>query len=97
MISTAVSVLEDTETLVGALKGLARRHTTYGVTSVHYTFVGLALVQTLVHTLAENWNDELGAAWVHCYSLMMTVMIPIQTEFDEKKANGEAETKGAEE
>src|SRR5262245_52767766 len=56
MIGAAVGKLNDLETLVPVLQGLAKRHVGYGVKEAHYDTVGAALLKTLEQGLGKSFT-----------------------------------------
>ena len=75
MIGAAVGKLEDLDTLVPILQGLAKRHVGYGVQDAHYQTVGGALLKTLGQGLGDQFTPEVQQAWTAVYGLMVDVMI----------------------
>ncbi|MBI3547104.1 MAG: hemin receptor [Gammaproteobacteria bacterium] len=75
MIDAAVGKLNDLETLVPILQGLAQRHVGYGVQTAHYQTVGNALLRTLEQGLNGDFTPEVKAAWTKVYGVMADVMI----------------------
>ncbi|KAJ8908853.1 hypothetical protein NDN08_005557 [Rhodosorus marinus] len=89
LLSTAVRILdEDVDGLVATLQALARRHHNYGVRPEHYCAVGLALVGALQTELGEKFEGEVQTSWVHLYSTIVSVMLPITVSMidEEQKA-----------
>lgn len=74
MIGAAVGKLNDLDTLVPILQGLARRHVDYGVKDAHYDTVGGALLQTLGQGLGPAFTPDVKAAWTSVYGVMAGVM-----------------------
>ena len=74
MLDAAVSQLDDLDTLVPILQGLARRHVDYGVQEEHYAIVGAALLKTLEQGLGEEFTPPVRAAWVEVYGVVSDVM-----------------------
>lgn len=74
MIGSAVRGLENPDALVPVLRGLGRRHVSYGVEERHYATVGEAFVDTLAHAFGKDFDDEMRDAWLAAYSLMSSVM-----------------------
>ena len=75
MIGAAVGKLNDLETLVPILQGLAKRHVAYGVQEQHYEIVGAALLKTLGQGLGEAFTPQVKGSWSEVYGVMSTVMI----------------------
>ena len=74
-LSYIVVKLDKLEDIIGEVKKLAQRHTTYGVKAEHYIIAGDVLMWTLEQGLAEFWNDELKQAWIECYTILSNAMI----------------------
>lgn len=72
--------------LVKSLTHLAARHVRYKTLPEHYYAVGDTLVSTLGKALGNKCDAETKDAWVHVYSLMCKVMIPVT--FEDAKATG---------
>ena len=75
MIGAAVSKLNNLETLVPILQGLAKRHVGYGVQAPHYQTVGAALLKTLEQGLGKDFTPDVKDAWAGAYGVMADVMI----------------------
>jgi hemoglobin-like flavoprotein len=74
MITVVVNGLNHLDSLMPAIKGLARRHVTYGVTDSHYSTVGVALLWTLGQGLGEAFTPEVEDAWTRAYSVLSHTM-----------------------
>ncbi len=74
MISLAVNSLDRWETLVPMLRGLGRRHESYGVREQDYETVGAALIWTLEQGLGPSFTPEVKAAWVAVYTRLAATM-----------------------
>jgi len=71
----------DSESLTTALKDLAARHVAYGVHPFHYAPVGLCILHAFKTTIAEEeWTAEAQDAWIHVYSLICQVMVPVAVD-----------------
>jgi methyl-accepting chemotaxis protein len=79
MIGAAVGKLNEVETLVPMLQGLAKRHGGYGVQEAHYHTVGAALLQTLGQGLDADFTPAVKDAWASVYSVMVEVMVAAQS------------------
>jgi hemoglobin-like flavoprotein len=75
MIGAAVNKLNDLDTLVPILQGLAKRHVGYGVKEAHYDTVGAALLKTLEQGLGKSFTPDVKEAWAAVYGVMANVMI----------------------
>jgi nitric oxide dioxygenase len=60
--------------IVGPAKALAVKHVDYGVTPIHYTYVGNALLRTLKKGLGGQFTPELCDAWVEAFRMLADVM-----------------------
>ena len=61
-----------------SLNHLARVHNARGVTADHYSVMGMTLVHTVrICTGDKYFTDAHKDAWVHIYSKMMSVIIPV--------------------
>ena len=74
MIATAVTGLDDLDTLVPAVQALGARHAGYGVVDKHYDTVGEALLWTLEQGLGEAFVPDVKEAWVVVYTLLADTM-----------------------
>ena len=78
MLDTAISLLDkDVPALVQALQKLAKRHFKYGTLPEHYDPVGAALVKTLQTSLGDEFTSDVATCWVHLYTVIVNVMLPI--------------------
>lgn len=75
MISTGVGSLADPDAIIQPLRELGFRHQHYGVQEKDYRTVGLALIDTLKQGFADQFDQELEAAWTEFYALVSTAMI----------------------
>lgn len=76
MLSVVIGSLEHFDQLVPAIRSLGKRHISYGVTADQYTPVGEALIWTLGQGLGDEFTDEVRAAWLNVY----TVIVGLATE-----------------
>ncbi len=74
MITVVVNGLNHLDSLMPAIKSLARRHVTYGVTDSDYSTVGVALLWTLGQGLGEAFTPEVQEAWTRAYSVLSHTM-----------------------
>ena len=63
MLQTIVDGLDQPAALSVTLEELGARHAGYGVQPVHYSQVGMALLQTLDQTLGPECTPEVREAW----------------------------------
>ncbi|MGF1696171.1 globin domain-containing protein [Vibrio lamellibrachiae] len=73
-LGLAVKGLDNLDTLVPVLQGLATKHVSYGVKVDDYTPVGNALLYTLKTGLGDQFDDQTRNAWVKIYNTIATVM-----------------------
>jgi hemoglobin-like flavoprotein len=74
-LGALVANLENTETLVGMLQNLGRRHVGYGARSEHYPAVGASLIATLQHFAGDAWTPETEKAWTELYGVISSTMV----------------------
>ena len=79
VLNTLVNGLDDVGALVPTLQRLGQRHQSYGAQPAHFGAVGGSLVWSLAQQLGDNWNEELHAAWVSVYGLVVKVMLSAPT------------------
>eukprot|EP00892_Ulva_mutabilis_P010610 jgi/Ulvmu1/7921/UM004_0153.1 len=78
MLSMAVALLtQDLHVVVAQLKQLAVRHHRYGTNPQHYGPVGECLVATIAEVLGDDFDATAADAWVHLYSTVCVVMLPV--------------------
>jgi len=73
-LGTLVTHLEDTDTLVGVLQDLGRRHAAYGALPGHFPAVGASLLATLAHFAGDAWTPETEASWTAVYGVVADTM-----------------------
>lgn len=73
-LGALVTHLEDTDTLVGILQDLGRRHAGYGALPAHFPAVGASLLATLEHFAGDAWTPETAASWTAVYGVVTDVM-----------------------
>jgi len=70
-----VGSLRRPDALLPAARGLAARHTRYGVEETHYAHVGAALLWTLEQGLGDSLTPETREAWAAAYAMLSGAMI----------------------
>jgi hemoglobin-like flavoprotein len=75
-----VNGLDRADTILPAVRELAKRHVTYGVEERHYAIVGQALIETLATGLGTAFTPQLREAWQAAYGLLADVMIAAARE-----------------
>ncbi|RJL20815.1 flavohemoprotein [Bailinhaonella thermotolerans] len=65
--------LDSPDGLAGYLEQLGRDHRKYGVSAEHYAAIGDALLAT-VRKFAEEWDEEIEAAWTAAYAAASGLM-----------------------
>ncbi|GAA0660638.1 hypothetical protein GCM10010193_09500 [Kitasatospora atroaurantiaca] len=73
-LGALVTHLEDTETVVGLLQELGRRHAGYGALPAHFPAVGASLLAALRHFAGEEWTPETEASWTAVYGVVAETM-----------------------
>lgn len=73
-LNAVVSSLERLETMLPAVRNLARRHVPWGVKPEHYDAVGEALLWTLAQGLGPAFTAPVCRAWTAAYLALATVM-----------------------
>ena len=74
MLELAVTLLDQPDVLMPALRDLGRRHGGYGVQDHHYGSVGGALLKTLRQGLGAAWGPEVEEAWTEVYGVVSGTM-----------------------
>jgi hemoglobin-like flavoprotein len=78
MLSVSVKLLsKDLDAVVTQLTNLATRHHKYGTLPAHYGPVGECLVATITEAFAGELDAKVAEAWIHLYSTICTIMIPV--------------------
>ena len=75
MISSAVHLLDQPDTLMPVLHKLGARHVNYGVHEKDYATVGAALIKTLQQGLGQAFTSEVHDAWVTLYGTVSHAMM----------------------
>ncbi|MFZ5999411.1 MAG: globin family protein [Bacteroidota bacterium] len=86
MVTLVVSKLDKLDTIMEDIKGLARRHDTYGAKKEHYAVVGKSLLWTLSKGLGARWTKETEEAWIAAYTVLSGAMIQNQSATKPKEA-----------
>ena len=73
-LGALVANLDKTDTLVGMLQNLGRRHAGYGALPEHYPAVGESLIAALRHYAGDAWSPEVEKAWVEAYDVISSTM-----------------------
>ncbi|MEU6011331.1 globin family protein [Streptomyces sp. NPDC047453] len=74
-LGALVANLENTDTLIGMLENLGRRHAGYGVLPEHYPAVGASLIATLRHYAGDAWTPAVEESWAAVYGLISNTML----------------------
>jgi nitric oxide dioxygenase len=75
MLALVVNSLHRLDTILPAVKDLARRHKDYGVVDAHYPVVGETLIWTLEQALEGAFTPEIKHAWTAAFEALSKVMI----------------------
>lgn len=73
-LALVVRSLDAPEKIIAPVQKLAVKHLDYGVTPIHYTYVGNALLRTLKKGLGPDFTPELCEAWVEAFRTLATIM-----------------------
>ena len=90
MLGSAVRGLANPQALVPVLRGLGRRHVSYGVRDEHYDIVGQAFIDTLAHAFGKDFDAKTRKAWTAAYALMAALMKMGAREMDDPPARAAA-------
>ncbi|MFI1563799.1 globin domain-containing protein [Streptomyces sp. NPDC020490] len=74
-LGALVANLENTETLVGMLQNLGRRHAGYGALAEHYPAVGSSLIAALRHYAGDAWTPAVEESWTAVYGVISDTMV----------------------
>ncbi|CAG6394016.1 globin domain-containing protein [Streptomyces cocklensis] len=74
-LGALVANLENTETLIGMLQNLGRRHVGYGAVAEHYPAVGASLIATLQHFAGDAWTPAVEESWTAVYGVISSTMV----------------------
>ncbi|MBP2449069.1 globin family protein [Rhizobium leguminosarum] len=80
MLALVVNGLDKLDTILPAVKELARRHKGYGVVEAHYKAVGQTLIWTLRRGLGDDFTLEVERAWSEAFGVLSGVMIAAANE-----------------
>mmetsp|Transcript_6022 Transcript_6022/g.10626 ORF Transcript_6022/g.10626 Transcript_6022/m.10626 type:complete len:143 (-) Transcript_6022:262-690(-) len=75
MIDSSVQLISRPETRREEILKLGHRHYYYGVTAVHYPWVGEALYATLKTVLGDGYTPEVEKAWFDYYEAIYATML----------------------
>jgi hemoglobin-like flavoprotein len=73
-VGTAVSLLNDLETLVPVLQRLGLQHVGYGTLPAHYDVVGQAFIATLEDALQSEFTEPVRSAYVKVWNIVQATM-----------------------
>lgn len=74
-LAMVVASLDRLEAILPAVKEMAKRHVSYGVTTDQYAAVGAALLWTLGAGLGEEFTPDVESAWSEAYTILADTMI----------------------
>lgn len=73
-----VDVASQERVFVASLQQLARVHNRIGVSADSYGLMGIVLLHSIRACVGEAyWTEELRLAWVHVFSKVMAIMLPV--------------------
>ncbi|WP_018686743.1 FAD-binding oxidoreductase [Actinokineospora enzanensis] len=70
-----VQMVDRPEDLVPFLRQLGRDHRKFGVVSMHYEAVGMALIAAVKRFSGDYWTDDVERAWAEAYTIMARAML----------------------
>jgi len=70
----AVDHIDDEAWLVEHMAPLGKGHIDYGVTPEMYDWVGIALIQAIAETCADEWTPEHQSTWEGAYATIVKAM-----------------------
>lgn len=73
-LALVIRSLHAPQKILDPVRALAKKHVSYGVEPVHYTYVGNALLRTLAKGLGEQFMPELRDAWIEAYGTLADIM-----------------------
>ncbi|MFE7711986.1 globin domain-containing protein [Streptomyces sp. NPDC057486] len=74
-LGALVANLENTDTLIGMLESLGRRHAGYGALAEHYPAVGASLIAALRHFAGDAWTPAVEESWTAVYGVISSTMV----------------------
>jgi len=85
MIDSSVQLIDRPQTRREELLKLGHRHFYYGVTAIHYPWVGDALYATMKQVLGESvFTPEVEKVWIKYYEVIYNTMLQGAEELTKK-------------
>lgn len=75
MLTTTIRGIDRMDGVISALQELGRRHVAVGVQTVHYKYVGQALLWAIERFLGPEFTPEVQLAWMEIYATLAKTMI----------------------
>lgn len=85
-VLAAARHIEDIETIVPAVTGIAHKHRALGVKAEHYPIVGKYLLEGIKEVLGDAATPEIIEAWEEYYGIIANVFIGIEKEMYDSAA-----------
>lgn len=87
-LALVVHHLDEPQQFMDEVRGMGRRHVTYGVEPEHYQTMREALFWMLAQALGDAFTDEVAAAWAAAYALLTDVMLAGAAEEEGARCKG---------
>ncbi|SFD98378.1 nitric oxide dioxygenase [Paenibacillus catalpae] len=79
-VYAAAKYIDKLETILPAVKQIAHKHRSLGITAEQYPIVGQNLLQAIKEVLGDAATDEILNAWAEAYGVIASVFISVETE-----------------
>ncbi|MCK9860743.1 NO-inducible flavohemoprotein [Paenibacillus sp. ATY16] len=79
-VYAAALYIDKLETILPAVKQIAHKHRSLGITADQYPIVGQNLLQAIKEVLGDAATDEILNAWAEAYGVIANVFISVEAE-----------------
>ncbi|CAM3092917.1 NO-inducible flavohemoprotein [Paenibacillus lupini] len=79
-VYAAAQYIDKLETILPAVKQIAHKHRSLGITADQYPIVGQNLLQAIKEVLGDAATDEILDAWAEAYGVIASVFISVEAE-----------------
>lgn len=79
-VYAAAQYIDKLETILPAVKQIAHKHRSLGITADQYPIVGQNLLQAIKEVLGDAATDEILGAWAEAYGVIASVFISVEAE-----------------
>lgn len=86
-VLAAAKYIDQLETIIPVVKGIAHKHRSLVIKPEHYPIVGEHLLGAIKQVLGDAATDEIVNAWAEAYGVIAQVFIDIEKEMYEEAAN----------